>query len=117
MRGLSSGKVGPLLLRTGLAFVFVYAAVSSLMHPDQWVGWLPSFIQKMSSAETLLQIFSIGELLLALALLAGWYTRYAALLAAAALLGIVIASPHALDVTFRDIGLMFMAVALASLET
>ena len=44
MKYLNNPKLAQALLRIGLAFVFLYAAISSLMHPDEWVGYLPSFL-------------------------------------------------------------------------
>lgn len=101
------------LLRLGLIVVFVYAAVGSLMHPDQWVSYLPSFIEKMHDATSLLKVFAIFEILLSIWLLSNKFIRYAALLAALLLLGIILVQPGDLIITFRDIGLLFMALALA----
>jgi uncharacterized membrane protein YphA (DoxX/SURF4 family) len=106
-------QLAPLLLRLGLVVVLTYAAVSSLMHPDQWVGYLPSFIEKMHSATSLLKVFAIFEILLSVWLLSGKSIRYAALLVALLLLGIILAQPGDLIITFRDIGLLFMTLALA----
>ncbi|HVX24394.1 MAG TPA: DoxX family membrane protein [Candidatus Saccharimonadales bacterium] len=108
-------QLTPLLLRFGLAFVFAYAAIGSLMHPSVWIGYLPSFLLHMQHAGSLLKLFAIYEIILALWLLSGWWVRYAALLTTASLLGIVLAQPADLMITFRDVGLMFMALALASL--
>lgn len=102
------------LLRLGLSVIFLYAGTSALLHSEQWLGYLPSFLQKLSDATTLLRIFALYEIILALWLLSGFYVRYAALLAAATLLGIVVTQPHALIITFRDVGLVFMALALAA---
>ena len=63
----------------------------------------------------LLRFFSVVEILLSVWLLSGKYARYAALLSAVMLGGIVLAQPGDLLITFRDIGLMFMALALASM--
>jgi len=110
---ITRAQLSPLLLRIGLAIVFLYAAVNSLMHPEQWVGYLPSFLQKMNDATSLLKVFAILEILLSLWLLSGKFIRYAALIAALMFIGIILAQPGDLTITFRDIGLMFMALALA----
>jgi uncharacterized membrane protein YphA (DoxX/SURF4 family) len=111
---LTKEQLTPLLLRLGLAIVFVYAAVSSLMHPEQWVGYLPPFMAKMHDAVSLLKVFAIFEILLSVWLLIGKFVRFAALLAALMFAGIILAQPSDLIVTFRDIGLVFMALALAA---
>ena len=101
-----------LLLRIGLAAVFLYAAVSSLQHPVEWIGFLPAFMRDAVPGAALIKIFAVYELALAAWLLSGRRARYAGLLSAATLAGIVVANPGQLIVTFRDIGLVFMALAL-----
>jgi|SRR5579884_1242913 len=105
-------QVATWLLRAGLSVVFLYAAISSLMHPLEWVGFLPDFLTKIIAATTLLKIFAVYELALALLLLTGKFLRYCALISAITLAGIVIVNPSQLITTFRDIGLAFMALAL-----
>ncbi len=105
-----------LLLRGGLAVIFMYAAISSFANPQDWVGYLPNIIRDNFEAETVLHIFSAYELLLATWLLSGIYTRYAALLCAATLAGIVSSNFSLFAITFRDIALIFSALALASMD-
>jgi DoxX-like protein len=104
------------LLRIGLAFVFLYAAVASLMQPQEWVGYLPTFLTAMMAGTTLIKIFAAYELVLTVWLLSGKYGRYAALLCAVTLAGIVVTNLSQLVITFRDVGLMFAALALAAAE-
>lgn len=106
-------KLAAWLLRLGLAFVFLYAAVSSFQHPLEWVGYLPGFLTKTVDAHTLLKIFSIIEIVLALWLLTAKFTRYAALAAAFMLAGIIVVNPGQLLIAFRDVGLVTAALALA----
>lgn len=113
---LQRQQVPQLLLRVGLAVVFIYAAVGSLMHPALWVGYLPSFIEKMSDAMNLLKLFAVFEVALALWILSGKFVKYAALVATVMFVGIVLAQPGNLIITFRDIGLAFMALALAFMQ-
>ncbi len=111
-RGLTKQNLTPLLLRFGLAFVFAYAAIGSLVNPDEWIGYLPSQLTEHLSATLLIKFFGVYELLLAVWLLSGVYVRYAALLCAATLGGIIVSNLGILIVTFRDIGLLFAALAL-----
>lgn len=104
------------LLRIGLATMFLYAAIASFVAPNEWVGYLPSFVVAMFDAELLLKIFSVFELALAVWLLSGIHTRYAALLAAVMLLGITVSNFGLFAISFRDIGLAFAAFALAALS-
>jgi len=105
-----------LLLRFGLATVFLYAAISSLVSPRDWIGYVPDFVQVLLSAEVALTGLSIVELILAAWLVSGVYVRYAALVAATLLAGVTISNLSLLPISFRDIGLFFAALALAVLK-
>jgi len=100
------------LLRIGLVIVFLYAAVSSLMHPLTWEGFVPNFLVKEIAAGTVVKIIAIYEFVLIIWLLSGKFIRYCGLLCALTFAGIVLCNTSQLITTFRDIGLMFMAVAL-----
>jgi len=104
------------LLRIGLVLVFAYAAVASLLQPLEWAGYLPTFLTGVVAGGTLIKIFAVYELVLAAWLLSGKYSRYAALLCAVTLAGIVATNLSQLVTTFRDVGLVFAALALAAAE-
>lgn len=106
-------KTVSLLLRIGLAGVFLYAAVSASINPDNWIGYLPQFLRNVFPAKTLLVLFNIYETVLSVWLLSGWKTFYSAILSVLTLIGIIVTSLGALDITFRDFGLLFTAIALA----
>lgn len=105
--------VAPLFLRIGLAVVFMYAAISSFVSPEDWVGYVPDFMRQLLPGTVVLTIFSGVELVLVAWLLSGVYVRIAALVAAAMLAGIVVSNFSLLPISFRDIGLIFAALALA----
>lgn len=102
-------------LRIGLAFVFLYAAIAAFIEPSVWLGYLPAFVANSSSGLFLLHAFSIIEMLLAGWLLSGKKTRWAAGVAALMFIGIIVANFASMDIIFRDVGLLFAAVALALL--
>src|SRR5258708_6453150 len=103
------------LLRVGLAFAFLYAAIASFVEPDAWVGYMPIFLRHLVPAHLLLGCFSVVEILLALWLLSGQFLLYSSLLAAIMLAGIVALNSGALDIVFRDVALLFSAVALMAI--
>lgn len=105
-----------LLLRFGLAVIFTYAAVAAFIDPREWIGFLPPVLTSIVPAEILLQIFSVIELLLAAWLLSGIYVRFAALFAALMLGGIVMSNFQLFSISFRDIALIFAALALAVMK-
>lgn len=101
-----------LLLRIGLALVFLYASISSFITPNDWIGYLPQFARDYISADILLKVFAVYEFVLALWLISGKYTKYAALFSAVTLLGITLLNLSLFAITFRDVGLVFAAIAL-----
>lgn len=108
-------KLATLILRVGLAFSFSYAALSSFLEPDQWIGWFPALLKQLIPNPPLLLLFSIYEILLAVWLLSGKKTFFAALLSAATLAGIVIFNLSQMIVVFRDLSLCLSALSLAVL--
>lgn len=102
-----------LLLRLGLAFGFLYAATSSLMAPENWIGFIPGWVP---APELALKAHAIFEIILALWLLWGKRIQWAAYLSALSMFAILITTGID-EVTFRDVGLMFAASALATLDT
>ena len=118
IKSLAKNKTGlaQLLLRLGLTIVFTYAAISSLVNPQDWVGYLPQILTAHFSSTQLLHIFSVYELLLAISLISGFYTRYVAILCFLTLGGIITSNFSLFAITFRDIALALSALALAALS-
>ncbi len=104
------------LLRLGLAFVFLYAAVGAFQHPEQWIGFLPTMLTKLVDADLAIKLIGVFQIVLVIWLLSGRYIKYCAALCAAMLAGIIISSPGQFLITFRDVGLVFMAAALFFVE-
>jgi len=111
---ITRDQVPQLLLRAGLAVIFLYAAISSFANPQDWVGYLPPLLTDHVDSDTVLHIFSVYEVFLAVCLLLGLYIRYVAVLCAATLAGIVFSNFSLFQITFRDIALIFSALALAA---
>lgn len=104
-------------LRVGLAFGFLYAASLSLRDPVSWMGFFPIWLRDLAapiaSPETLLVAFSILEVGLALWILSGKGGWLSGFLAAAVIAGILFANLGAFDILFRDVPMMFAALAYA----
>lgn len=111
---LKSKQLTPLLLRAGLSIVFLYAAISSFVNPQDWVGFLPHFLTDRIAGDTLLKFFSLYEITLAAWLISGVYVRWAALLCALTLAGIIVFNMRQFPITFRDLALVFAALGLAA---
>lgn len=100
------------ILRWGLAFVFFYAAIASLVNPSDWAAYVPSFVSAILPTSLFLSAFSIYELVLAVFLFWGKKLWWSSLFAMITLAGIVVINFQVIDVVFRDIGLAFSALAL-----
>ncbi len=108
-----------LLIRIGLAVVYLYAGIDAFRQPDLWIGFLPDFLLDLSpfSAKITLDLLSLAQIILAIWLLSGVYIKFAAVASAGFLLGIILSDPSAFIITFRDVPLVFASVALIFLET
>ncbi len=100
------------LLRVGLGGAFLYAAIASFLEPESWVGFFPIWLRNLAPENYLLMTFSIYEIILAIWLFSSKKIFYAAGLAALTLGGIIVFNISALDIIFRDIPILFMALAL-----
>lgn len=105
-------KHAELLLRVGIAFAFVYAAISGFIYPDAWIGYFPESARILPDAQ-LLSLWGAIEVIVALWLLSGVYLRMAGIVAAALLLGVVVFNSSQMIVVFRDIPIALAALALA----
>lgn len=104
------------LLKSGIAFVLFYAAAGSFLDPLSWVGFFPQWMRDLVDQDLLLMFFSVYEIALGVWILWGRWARYSALLAAATFAGIIVANLGAFDLVFRDVTMVFAALALAALH-
>jgi len=106
-----------LLLRIGVAFAFIYPAVSAFFTPLSWIGFFPPFVSDAIGDETTLtyalHLFGILEIAIALWILAGRRIFIPSAIATVILFVIVISNITLLDILFRDIPIMLMSMALA----
>lgn len=100
-----------LILRFGLAFVFIYAGVKSLTDPTAWIGFVPLWAENFISREMFLTVHGAAEIIMAIGLISGiWLpifsgTAFLSLISIAVFYGVD-------EVTFRDVGLAAAALAL-----
>ncbi len=105
-------KQAKFVLQVAIAFVFLYAAISGIITPDNWIGYFPRPIRDAVPQNILMAGFDIGQIIFGLWLLSGKFLRASSLIAVIGLLVITLGSLPAIDITFRDIGLAFAAYAL-----
>ncbi len=103
-------------LRSGLTIVFLYSGIASLLAPENWIGFVPGFIIDIFPASIFLILFSIYEIALGAWLLSNKKIFQASILSALTMVVIVMANMFLFDIVFRDIAILFMAIALAILS-
>lgn len=101
------------ILRLGLAFVFLYAAIAGFLEPESWVGYFPRFLRESVGEFLLLKLWGIFEIVLGLWILSGKKIFIPSVLASLSLLGLILANLGALDILFRDVAVLTVAVFLA----
>lgn len=109
------GNTAATILRWGLAFVFFYAAISSLRDPDSWIGFIPTFLTGIFPAHLMLTLISIYQLALAVWLFIGKKLIWSSALSTITLIGITVFNFDLFIVTFRDVGLAMASLALFEL--
>ena len=69
-------------LRIGLAFVFLYSAISGFINPQLWLGYVPNFFGNFIARGYVLFAHDITNLIIGLWLISGKKTYWAAVLSA-----------------------------------
>jgi len=105
-----------LLLEVGIAFSLFYAAIFSFLEPSNWIWFFPEFIRNIFPGNTILHIFSVVEILVGLWLLSNYKVEYPAIITALMMTGIIIFNYELHGIIFRDVPILFAAVALAVLS-
>lgn len=107
------------MLRGGLVFLFLWFGFSQVTAPGNWVSWVPEWLVVSLSnptfgldmpAQTIVLLNGAFEVILGLALAAGFMTRWVALLLSLHLLLI------AYEVGYNDIGVRDFGLAIATLS-
>ncbi|MEX2054408.1 MAG: hypothetical protein WD883_02615 [Candidatus Colwellbacteria bacterium] len=99
------------LLRFAVAFPMLWAGIGGLNNPSNWIGYVPGFVESFITKEVFLLVHSILLIIWAVLLITGPHRWFFALMAFANLSGILLF--YGLDdVTFRDVGLLLVAVVL-----
>lgn len=105
--------LAPIVLRIGIALVFLWFGYSQVSDQVQWTAYVPESIVNLSGlkVETLVLLNGLFELIFGAALLVGFWTRTSALLLAL----------HMIEITYivgfdatgvRDFGLSIAAISV-----
>lgn len=110
-------KIVDRLLRVSVALAFVYPPISAFFNPYAWVGYFPPFLTSVSPIDSLvlLHIFGAFEIAIGVWILFGKRIFIPSGIAALSLFLIVVLNLAQMDVLFRDIPIMLMAIGLCIL--
>lgn len=102
------------LLRIGVAFAFLYPPISAIFNPFAWIGYFPLFLTNIfPDPIVLLHLFGVVEVIVGLWILSGKKIFIPSGIAVIMLAGIIVFNFSQMDVLFRDIPILLMALALA----
>jgi hypothetical protein len=104
------------LLRIAVAFSFLYPPIAAWFAPDNWIWFVPDFIEIFIDKGIFLHIFGAIEILIALGVLFLKNPVWPSLAATFVLLAIIILDWSTFDVVFRDISILLAALALVALH-
>lgn len=106
-------QLAPVVLRIGLALVFIWFGTQQLLDVKMWVGLVPDFVISIShvSATTLVHFNGAFEIVFGLALLVGISTRVTAFLLALHIIDIMFVVGYG-PIGVRDFGLSVATVAI-----
>ena len=102
------------VIRIGLAVVFLWIGIDTLLHPIVWLAWVPQWLLNIIPFSPTMFMYIHGsiEALLGLMLLVGFLTRKVAAVVAVMLAAIIVILGFN-DLAARDFAILTIAVALA----
>lgn len=103
------------LLRAGLCVVFLYAGISALFNPENWIGFVPQLVSVFIPRDIFLVIHGITDLVIGIWLISNFKPFWAGLVASLSLIAIILFNFVQLEIIFRDIAILFAALALMAL--
>ncbi len=102
-------SLAPVVLRLGLAFLFLWFGISQLSNPPEWLSWLPVWTGSLPIEPTTIVLLNgIFETVLGILLAIGFLARWAAALLAIHLFVI------AYEIGYNDVGIRDFSLAIAT---
>lgn len=108
---MNTTRFAPLVLRLGLAALFLWFGLSQVVAPAEWLAWVPAWATTLSwiSPETLILFNGGFESVFGIALALGFRVRLTALLLSLHIFFI------AYEVGYNDIGVRDFAIGVSTL--
>ncbi len=111
---MNKNALGLLLLRIGLASVFLWFGIDKFFNSSAWQNFIPDWFPMLMPAEAFILLLGVVETIVGVLVLFGLFTRFAAGLAALMLIPIIISLGYN-EIGVRDFGLFLLALGLSAL--
>jgi uncharacterized membrane protein YphA (DoxX/SURF4 family) len=105
-------RLSSFLIRIGLAFVFLYAAVFMTISPEKYIDYFPKFMRDLVPGYTLLHIFAIFEVIHSFFLIIGKFKFINAIISFLTMLSLTVVNLDKFSVLFRNVSIILSALAL-----
>ena len=109
---MNTARAIDLLLRSGVAFAFLFPALNAILDPYAWVGYFPPFMLGVLPDTLLLHVFGVVQIIIGLWILSGKRIFIPSMVATGILLLIVLFNLPDFQVLFRDLVIAGMSFAL-----
>ncbi len=107
---------GTFVARIGIAAVFLWFGLDKFIHPVNWIGWVPPWMQALipMSLVGFMYIQGVIETVAGVMLLVGYKVRLASFVAVVTLLGVELAmvGTGQAEMMLRDAGLLAASLSL-----
>jgi len=112
-----SQRLAPLILRLGIAGLFLWFGISQLVAPQEWISWVPTWAPTFLHMSTRMVVLLNGgfETMCGALLLLGIGVRWVALLLALHTLSIAYELGYG-DIAIRDVCIAVAALSLSLFE-
>lgn len=109
-------KYSTVLVRLGIAAVFLWFGIDKFIHPINWIGWVPDWMKALIPVSMLTFMYFHGavETLVGVLLVVGYKVRFAALVASITIVGVLLAmiGTGQAEMMLRDAGLLAASLSL-----
>ncbi len=112
MNKIINSNYSSIILRVGIAFVFIWFGYESFSNPSAFSRLVPAFTESLASAETLVKIHGVVEMILGLLLLIGIKVRIVSSILFLILCSTIILLPYGPNM-IRDVGLAAALLSMA----
>ncbi len=111
---MDKNDLGLLLLRIGLAGVFLWFGIDKFFNSSAWQHFIPDWFPMLIPAPAFILLLGVVETIVGALVLFGLFTRFAAGLAALMLIPIIISLGYN-EIGVRDFGLFLLALGISAL--